>query len=81
MAAAQQQQQAVAQAQIQGKQIDAESRMAQTAQNNTAKLADTALKQTGDPEVVAAMMDGGQAQQGGQQQQMTPEQQAQMMQG
>jgi hypothetical protein len=81
MAAQQQQQQMAAQAQIQGKQIDAESRMAQTAQNNTAKLADTALKQTGDPQVVAEMMDGGQGQQGGQQQQMTPEQQAQMMQG
>jgi hypothetical protein len=81
MAAAQQQQQMAAQSQIQGKQIDAESRMAQTAQNNTAKLADTALKQTGDPQVVAEMMDGGQGQQGSQQQQMTPEQQEQMMQG
>ncbi len=50
--------QTIAQGNVQGRQVEAETRDITNKRDNVTKLADTALKQTGDPEAAAAIMQG-----------------------
>jgi hypothetical protein len=52
--------QTIAQGNVQGRQIEADARLAANSKDNATRLANTALQQTGDPEAAAAIMQGGQ---------------------